>query len=72
MMKSLFLFQLVLTLVVPVGYAQAREAALRVFLQYPNVPVDTNHLEREIRPFALGRKNWMFCWTKLGAENTDS
>jgi len=53
-----------------VGYAQAREAALRVFLEYPNVPVDTNHLEREIRPIALGRKNWMFCWTELGAANT--
>ncbi len=53
-----------------VGYARAREPALRVFLEYPNVPVDTNHLEREIRPIALGRKNWMFCWTELGAANT--
>lgn len=53
-----------------VGYARAREPALRVFLEYPNVPMDTNHLEREIRPIAVGRKNWMFCWTELGAENT--
>jgi len=50
------------------GYALAREAGLRVFLEYPNVPIDTNHLEREIRPIALGRKNWLFCWTELGAE----
>jgi transposase len=48
-------------------YALEREAALRVFLEYPNVPLDTNHLEREIRPIALGRKNWNFCWTELGA-----
>jgi len=49
------------------NYALAREEALRVFLEYPDVPIDTNHLEREIRPIALGRKNWMFCWTEVGA-----
>jgi hypothetical protein len=49
-------------------YALAREKALRVFLEYPNVPMDTNHLERAIRPIALGRKNWMFCWTEIGAK----
>ena len=51
------------------NYALSREKALRVFLEYPDVPMDTNHLEREIRPIALGRKNWMFCWTELGAEH---
>jgi transposase len=50
------------------GYALEREAALRVFLENPAVPVDTNHLEREIRPIAVGRKNWLFCWTEIGAE----
>ncbi len=50
------------------GYTLARETALRVFLEYPGVPIDTNHLEREIRPIALGRKNWLFCWTEVGAE----
>ena len=49
-------------------YALAREGPLRVFLEYPDVPIDTNHLERELRVIALGRKNWMFCWTELGAE----
>ena len=49
-------------------YALAREKSLRVFLEYPNVPLDTNHLERAIRPIALGRKNWMFCWTEAGAK----
>ena len=49
------------------GYALEREKALSVFLEYPDVPIDTNHLEREIRPIALGRKNWMFCWTEIGA-----
>ena len=49
-------------------YALERERALRVFLEYPNVPLDTNHLEREIRAIALGRKNWLFCWTEVGAQ----
>src|SRR5215470_4996596 len=48
-------------------YALEREAGLKVFLANPEVPLDTNHLEREIRPVALGRKNWLFCWTEVGA-----
>jgi hypothetical protein len=40
---------------------------LRVFLDYPNGPLDTNHLEREIRAIARGRKAWLCCWTELGA-----
>jgi transposase len=48
-------------------YTLEREQALRVFLEYPNVPLDTNHLEREIRAIALGRRNWLFCWTEVGA-----
>ena len=50
-------------------YALEREAALKVFLAYPNVPLDTNHLEREIRAIALGRRNWLFCWTEVGAQH---
>lgn len=48
-------------------YALEREAGLRVFLEYPTVPLDTNHLEREIRAIAMGRKAWLFCWTEVGA-----
>ncbi len=50
------------------NYALEREAGLRVFLEHPGVPVDTNAVEREIRPVAIGRKNWMFCWTEVGAQ----
>jgi len=49
------------------NYALEREAALRVFLDHPGVPVDTNAVERQIRPVAIGRKNWLFCWTEVGA-----
>ncbi len=45
------------------AYALEREKELKVFLENPDVPLDTNHLERQIRPIAVGRKNWLFCWT---------
>jgi transposase len=51
-----------------VSYGLEREKGLRVFLEDPRVPIDTNHLEREIRPIALGRRNYLFCWTEVGAK----
>ena len=32
------------------------------------MPIDTNHLERALRAIPMGRKNWLFCWTELGAQ----
>jgi hypothetical protein len=52
-----------------VRYTLEREAELNVFLTDPAVPIDTNPLERELRPIALGRKNWLFCWTEVGARH---
>ena len=49
-------------------YAMARHASLQVFLSDPNVPIDTNHLERALRPIPMGKKNWLFAWTEIGAE----
>jgi transposase len=51
-----------------VKYAMARTDRLKVFLSDPYVPIDTNHLERALRPIPMGRKNWLFCWTELGAK----
>lgn len=56
-------------LIKAIGYARNRSDALRVFLEDPDVPLDTNHLERGLRPIPMGRKNWMFAWTELGAEH---
>lgn len=56
-------------LIQAVGYVLKRQAELRVFLEDPDVPLDTNHLERALRPIPMGRKNWHFCWTELGAEH---
>ena len=51
------------------AYARNHRGGLEVFLTDPDVPVDTNHLERALRPIPMGRKNWNFCWTELGAEH---
>ena len=50
------------------NYVRNRQAALLVFLADPQVPLDTNHIERRIRSIAMGRRNWLFCWTELGAQ----
>jgi transposase len=50
------------------NYALKRKQALEVFLADPDVPMDTNHLERALRVIPMGRKNWLFCWTEIGAE----
>jgi len=51
------------------NYMLKRQDQLRVFLEDPEVAMDTNHLEREIRPIPMGKRNWLFCWTELGAEH---
>lgn len=50
------------------NYVRARRKELEVFLSDPDVPIDTNHLERTLRPIPMGRKAWNFCWTELGAK----
>jgi transposase len=51
------------------GYMLKRQAELRVFLEDPDVPLDTNHVERTLRVIPMGRKAWLFCWTEIGAEH---
>jgi transposase len=51
------------------AYAREREGALRVYLGDLTVAIDTNHLERALRPIPMGRKAWLFCWTEVGAEH---
>ena len=50
------------------SYALERREGLSVYLTDADVPIDTNHLERALRPIPLGRKNWLFCWSEVGAE----
>jgi transposase len=50
------------------GYARERRDGLRVYLDDPDVAIDTNHLERALRAIPMSKKNWLFCWTELGAK----
>lgn len=51
------------------AYAMKRQQELKVFLSDPEVTMDTNHLERALRVIPMGRRNWMFSWTEIGAEH---
>lgn len=50
------------------SYVRERRAGLEVFLTDAEVPIDTNHLERALRAIPMGKKNWLFCWTEVGAQ----
>lgn len=51
-----------------VRYAMNERKYLYTFLEDGNVPIDNNRAENAIRPFAVGRKNWLFNNTAHGAE----
>ena len=48
-------------------YALERRLGLEVFLDDPQVAIDTNHLERALRPIPMGKRNWLFASTEVGA-----
>jgi hypothetical protein len=48
--------------------AKNRETALKQFLFHPDIALSNNHVERAIRPVAVGRKNWLFCWSEVRAK----
>lgn len=50
------------------NYCIHQEKYLRVFLDEGEVPIDNSAAERAIRPFTVGRKNWLFFNTERGAE----
>jgi len=43
-----------------VEYALARWPSLLRYLDDGRLAIDTNHLERQLRPIAVGRANWLF------------
>lgn len=49
------------------GYTQSQWTKLSRFLEYPEVPAHNNRVENDIRPFAVGRRAWLFMDTQLGA-----
>jgi len=46
-----------------IDYSLNRWEALTRFLDDPRLPIDNNHDEQQIRPWATGRKNWLFAGT---------
>ena len=51
-----------------VDYSLKRWTALTRYLQDGNVPIDNNHCENLIRPWAMGRKAWLFAGSELAGQ----
>ena len=50
-----------------VQYVRNEKSYLYAFLENPNIPVDNNLAERAVKPFVIGRKNWLFSTSPKGA-----
>ena len=55
-----------------ISYALSQWPRLLVYLEEPLLTPDNNLAENAIRPFVLGRKNWLFAGTVQGAEASAS
>ena len=53
-----------------IRYALNERKYMYTFLENGDVPIDNNRAENAIRPFAVGRKNWLFSNTTNGARGT--
>ena len=53
-----------------ITYAINQKEALSAFLLNGSIDISTNYLENKIRPFAVGRKNWLFSDTVSGAKSS--
>ena len=51
-----------------VRYSINQKQQLCAFLDKVEVPISNNLAENAIRPFTMGRKNWLFCDTPKGAK----
>lgn len=49
-------------------YSLNHWAALTAHLQDGRLPVDNNHIENLMRPWAMGRKAWLFCGSELAGQ----
>src|SRR5204863_9640938 len=51
-----------------IRYARSRWHALTRYLEDGRLEISNNPAENQIRPAALGRKNWLFCGSDAGGE----
>lgn len=52
------------------NYVITQEKYLSTFLEDGDIPLDNNAAERAIRPFCIGKKNWVMIDTVHGAESS--
>lgn len=50
-----------------VGYALNQWGRLERYLETGYYRIDNNLVENDFRPFAVGRRNWLFCYSQDGA-----
>jgi transposase len=55
-----------------IHYSLARWAALMRYASDGRIEMDNNIVERQIRPIALGKKNWLFAGSDAGGERAAS
>ena len=48
-------------------YSRKLLPSFRIFLTDGSLEIDNNGSERAIKPFVIGRKNWLMCNTSKGA-----
>ena len=53
-----------------VAYTLKQWDKLAAYLESPYLTPDNNACENAIRPFVLGRKNWLFCQSPEGAKSS--
>lgn len=51
-----------------INYALNQWEYLKRYIEYGEAEIDNNWIENQIRPFALGRKNWLFAGNKRAAD----
>ena len=49
-------------------YTLNQWSKLVLHLEHPELPVDNNYLENQIRPFSTGRRAWLFAHNQRGAK----
>lgn len=53
-----------------INYASNQLPKLKNYLDDPRIEIDNNSAERSIKPFVIGRKNWLFSNTQNGTKSS--
>jgi transposase len=53
-----------------INYSLGQWEKMAAYVESPYLTPDNNACENAIRPFVIGRKNWMFCQSPEGAESS--